>query len=300
MNYNKFSLDLYYKENHSDSFKKIFSKMHGPFPRFRIERDALFIKGYKISNVESFSDDLENILNCIFYETYFIFGLIFESIPYTSITTPRYRKTRRKPIDVNKYPIELTYKKYNPELLEYIKSAESVIYLPFRFLSFFQVIEYHCDRSTYKSFSRELKEIMMKPDFHINVEKYIPKAVQLFRKKAPNISKERAKILNVIKEFISIDDFNETFADLNVLDGSISFSNGLKIPAINMDSESKFFNTLTDRIYKLRNAIVHSNPDYDEEKAKPLIPNTDDLYKLEYELQLIKYIADNIVQKTSI
>lgn len=301
MNYFNNDLKIYYNENHSDTFKDIFPRLGREHRRFvyRSERDAIFIEGYNFSTVEKLEEDLDEIFTCLFSETYFIFGFIIEPIPIFAMER-KVKAIKRQRISIKDFPVEIIYKKYNPELFEYIKSAEGVRYPPFRFFSFFQIIEYYCDRSTYKLFSEKLKEMMLKPDFHFKIDEYLPKAIKLFRSGAPNIVAERKKIYNVLKEFIDIADFKEYFKDNKSIATSIVFSNKLELPKIKFDNVNTFLNTLTTRIYKLRNSIVHSNPDYDEERAKPLIPTRADLYSIEDEIELIKYIANRITQKSAI
>jgi hypothetical protein len=298
MNYFNNDLKIYYKEDHSDIFKDIFSRLRRIHRRFgRIDKDAIVIEGYNFSTVKKLEEDLDKILTCICSETYFIFGLIIEPNPIF-VLQKKFKIIKKQSIIVKNLPVEIIYKEYNPELFEYIKSAESVRYPPFRFLSFFQIIEYCCDRSTYKLFSNNLKEMMLKPDFHFKIDEYLPKAIKLFRSGAPNIVVERKKIFNVLKEFIDMDDFKEYSKENLSVTTNIIFSNKLEIPKIKFDNVNTFLNTLTTRIYKLRNSIVHSNPDFDEERAKPLIPTRADLYNIEDEIELIKYVANQIIQKS--
>jgi len=301
MNYFDNDLKIYYNENHSEIYKNIFSRLGREHQRFGrgFEKDAIFIEGYNFSTVEKLENDLDKIFTCLFSETYFIFGFILEPSPIFSIDR-KVKIIKRQRINIKDFPVEILYKEYNPELFEYVKSAESVRYPPFRFLSFFQIIEYYCDRSTYKIFSKNLKEMMLKPDFHFKIDEYLPKAINLFRSSAPNIVAERKKIFNVLKEFIDIEDFQLYFKDNKHIITDIIFSNKLELPKIKFDNENIFLNSLTTRIYKLRNSIVHSNPDYDEERVKPLIPTKSDLYNMEDEIELIKYIANQIAQKSAI
>ena len=72
----------------------------------------------------------------------------------------------------------------------------------------------------------------------------------------------------------------------------------LKLTAINFDKDGNFYNELTQRIYAVRCPIVHSNPDFDESKAVPFNPTSNNIEKLKIETELMMEIARKIIVDT--
>ncbi len=69
----------------------------------------------------------------------------------------------------------------------------------------------------------------------------------------------------------------------------------LTLPAIKFDNENDFYLTLSKRIYSMRCSIVHSNPDFDENKAIPFTPTEENLHELRKEIALVKEIAKTVL-----
>lgn len=263
----------------------------------------LTINGYKRSTHEGKESDIRNILNSVLFDLGYSYNLVFEPVNSNSlnIRIPHRRKNRtRVPTD----KINIIYKRYIPELIEYFNIGEKVDYPPFRFICYFHIIEYFSDKSAYFHAAKKLKSLLLKPNFHININKYVNQAINFFKIESTKNTSDKLKIRRVIGQFIDKSDFQEYLKDIDVIDYftqscTIDCSKPLELPPIDFETNSKFEESLMKRIYSMRCSIVHSNPDFDETKAIPFSPTLENMEKLRREIDMIYEVARTIIVESS-
>jgi hypothetical protein len=114
---------------------------------------------------------------------------------------------------------------------------------------------------------------------------------------------DKIKIERVLKQFINREEIKTSIAEIELLE---HFSNEivlecnkpLRLLGINFDNDGNFYSDLTKRIYSVRCSIVHSNPDFDENKGIPFSPTPNNIEKLRIETELIMEIARKIIINT--
>lgn len=259
----------------------------------------LKIENYLKASPDGIVNDTRNIINSVLFDIEFNYGLALETINIDSLVRRLIRKKQRFN-EIPKEKINLVFKKYIPELIQYFHLAEKVDYLPFKFICYYHIIEYFSDKSAYHLVSNEVKRLLLKPDFHINTDTYVNQAINLFKKENDKYTSDKVKIERVLKQFIEREDLKETLTQLELVDYFskeviIDCIKPLKLPAINFDQDGNFFSELTKRIYSMRCSIVHSNPDFDESKAVPFNPTPSNLEKLKHEIGIIEEIARKII-----
>ena len=74
----------------------------------------------------------------------------------------------------------------------------------------------------------------------------------------------------------------------------------MKLVGIDFNNDNQFYDNLTSRIYTLRCSIVHSNPDFDAEKAIPFVAINENLAIVRREIVLIEEIAKMIILNSSL
>jgi len=269
--------------------------------RFR-KTTILTITNFPDTNMVNLEDETKNILNSVLFDIEYNFGLSFETIRIDSIKRRLHKKTRIK-YEIPSEPIELTYKKYIPELIDYFHTGEKIDYTPFKYVCYFHIIEYFQDKSAFFIVREKLKHIIQKPDFALNINSYVNQALNLIKQESEKHQTDKIKIQRVLKQFIELEDLKKYLAEDDLLgffekESIMDCSKPLILPAIDF-SESKFFETLTNRIYSIRCSIVHSNPDFDEKKAVPFVASTENIDKLKYEVELIMEIARTIILKST-
>jgi hypothetical protein len=253
--------------------------------------------------LEELESEVRLILNSVLFDIEYNFNLAFELISINSLL----RKIRRRPkakYDIPLSTIELTYKKYIPELIDYFHTAEKVDYLPFKYICYFHTIEYFQDKSAYFIVREKLKQIIQKPDFSLNINNYASQALNLIKQESEKHQTDKVKIQRVFKQFVDITELKSYLEEIGLLDYflnecTMQFSKSLVLPALDFSSEVKLIETLTNRIYSMRCSIVHSNPDFDDKKGVPFLATIENIDKLRYEIELIMEISKSIILKSA-
>lgn len=262
----------------------------------------LKIENYTKTTSEGVENDTRNIINSVLFDIEFNYDIALETINIEGLLRRNVRR-RRKQNELPKEKINLVYKKYIPELIQYFHIAEKVDFIPFKFICYYHIIEYFSDKSAYHLVSSEVKKLLLKPDFHIKTEQYVTSAINLFKKENDKYTGDKVKIERVFKQYIKREEIKEVLTDIELIDHFskeliLDCNKPLKLPGINFDQDGNFFSELTKRIYSVRCSIVHSNPDFDESKAVPFNPTPNNIEKLRIETELIMEIARKIIVDT--
>jgi hypothetical protein len=263
---------------------------------------VLRIEGLEHPTSEGIEVDVRNILTSVLFEIEYNYDLLLEAISVELLSHRAFRR-RIRANEIPDTPIPLVYKKYILELIQYFHLAEKVDYLPFKFLCYYHIVEYFLDKSAFHIVSAEIKNILQKPDFHMRTDYYVNVAINLFKVENDKIVSDKTKIERVLRQYIIREDLKNTLAEINQLDyfsKEVIFecSKQMKLPAIGFENDGNFYNELTKRLYSLRCSIVHSNPDFDEQKAIPFKSTTQNLERLRTEIELEKIIARIIIVET--
>jgi hypothetical protein len=300
LNYFKNELNIKLDIGNEDNLLPKFSSFIRGASRYsRRKPTILKIENYKKASQDGLVNDTRNIINSVLFDIEYNYDVALETINIESLLRRGFRRKRKK----NELPqekINLVYKKYIPELIQYFHIAEKVDFLPFKYICYYHIIEYFSDKSAYHLVSQEVKKLLLKPDFHLKTDKYVTNAISLFRKESDKHTSDKIKIERVIKQYIDREDLKESITELELLDyftKELEFdcAKPFKLPAINFDKDGSFYSELTKRIYSVRCSIVHSNPDFDESKAVPFNPTPSNIEKLRIEMEMIMEIARKII-----
>lgn len=264
---------------------------------------VLTIEGYKNSTPDGKESDLRKIVTSVLFDFSYSYNLVFEATSFDSLIR-RIPLTRRNRTTTPDGKVQFIFRKYIPELIEYFNIGEKVDYPPFRFICYYHILEYFSDKSAYYYAAKKLKSLMIKPDFHINTDRYINQAINFFKIESTKYTSDKIKIKRVINQFINRTDFEDYLRDVGILDYfktpvTLVCSRDLELPGIDFENDSKFEETLTQRIYAMRCSIVHSNPDFEESKAVPFSPTDDNIQKLRKEIDMIFEVARTIIVESS-
>jgi len=300
LNYNKNDLNIKIEIGKIENIlPKVMSFVRGARRYAREDSIVLKIQNYNKPSQEGLINDTRNIINSVLFDIEYSYDVAFEIISNESLVYRRHR-TKRKEYELPKKKINLVYKKYITELIQYLRVAEKVGFLPFKFICYYHIIEYFLDKSAYFLVSQEVKKLLLKPDFHLKTDKYVTSAISIFRKENNKRLNDKIKTERVLKQYIDREELKEKLLELEILDNftkEIEFecTKPFKLPAINFDKEGSFYSELTKRIYSLRCSIVHSNPDFDESEAVPFNPTPANLEKLRIEIEMMEEIAKKII-----
>lgn len=298
---NEISVVIGVKEEDSDF---TFLTEHSRQMRRRFRRPiTATINGLKRPTSSGIESDIRNILSSVLFDLEYTYNFALETVNLDSLQVSR-RRLYRRYSQPPEEEIPLVYKAYIPELLEYYHAGEKVDYLPFRYICYFHVLEYFSDKSAYHIAAGNIRNMLLKPDFHSKVDTYVGKAIQIIKKESERNLTDKAKLSRVLKQFTTLDEVKSFLDESGLLEYftqsvTLKCSKDLVLPAIDFSSDSQFFDTLNKRIYSLRCSIVHSNPDFDDSKAIPFTPTGDNLEVLRTEIILVSELSRVVITKSS-
>ncbi|MCG8184440.1 hypothetical protein [Tenacibaculum piscium] len=309
---NNFEIETFYKGNQlkielsqgiDNNLLSDFIKIYNGSQSLNNEPAILRIKGLKPDFIKENQNGLETLMNSIFFDIKCIKGEYFEVYKYHLLT--------KRIGDVNCFSKKklsnnhkLVVKKLIPELVDYLKVAERINYLPFKFLCYYHILEYFLDKSAHLAIKSRITNLLYKSDFELNSDKYIDDILQSFKDEGNKLKSDKLKIQRVLQEFIVktelLDfvnqlDFKEHFFEDQKLELNESI---IELENINVEQDFKFYKLLSDRIYSLRCSIVHSNPDFGKKDAIPFVSSNENLLILEKEIFLFEEIAKNLILKS--
>lgn len=208
----------------------------------------------------------------------------------------RIRSVRRG--DASK--LEPPRRRYQPDLLHHYQAAVAAESPAHIYLSFYHVAEHFFERVFNDDLISRVREKMTKPDFSYKRSQDIRKLIELvgkalkYREESMVFSEPEALRLT-LSRFVALDElraqvsqYDETLIDY-YRSATVEFCDGDKVDLTAQDSNS-VFKTLSERIYKTRNAIVHSK----ESERKKYIPFKHDA-SLSRELPLIRFVAEQVL-----
>jgi hypothetical protein len=263
----------------------------------------LTIENFRRTSHEGLNSDLRNILNSVLFDFEYSFNMAFEPVELNNLNK-RILRLKRPSLEIPSHPINFTYTKYIPELIQYYHLSEKVDYIPFKFLCYFHIVEYFSDKSAYVAVAEQVKHLLLKPDFHLKTDNYIDQAINIFKKENEKHLTDKIKLTRVLQQFVNMNEFKEYLETINLFshfnsEQTFQCSKPLKINSLDFTNESVFFQSLANRIYTIRCSIVHSNPDFDETKAVPFVHTSENVIQLNLEMALVYEVSRNIIVKSS-
>lgn len=299
INYHKNDLNILLEIGQDNLLPKFLQLVRGAYRYSRRKPTILKIEGYKKESPDGIVNDIRNVTNSILFDIEYNYDISLETVNIDGLLNRPIRR-RKKKIELPTEKFNLVYKKYIPELIQYFHIAEKVDFLPFKFICYYHIIEYFSDKSAYDLVSKEVKKILLKPDFHLKTDKYVTTAINFFKKENDRHTNDKVKVERVLKQYIQREELKESIEELELIEHfskPLTFDcvKPLVLPAIDFEKDGNFFGELTKRIYSTRCSIVHSNPDFDESKAVPFNPSPANIHKLRTEIEMISQIARTII-----
>lgn len=174
--------------------------------------------------------------------------------------------------------------------------------LPFvQFISYYHVMEYYFEKVYNDDMIKSLQDKISSPRFSIKREQDIKEIVKYVTKKVHDKNErydinELEALELVLKKYIDISDLLSNIPDTAIdyyKTYEVPFSKG-DIVDFNEVTNPKIYKKMAARIYKTRNSIIHS-----KSGEKSVYSPFKDDGALEKEIPLLRYIAEEIIIKTS-
>lgn len=232
------------------------------------------------SSIIQFIDNIKTTLKYLFYKHHNC-KLNFYDYNYDlDINKMVFLRQNKKEIENASNLYEL--KDYDEILIQYASTISTITYLPFKYLTYYHILEHNFDIC--------LREDIIK---FIDTEMNTPTFVENLIKKISKYKDEKKKLELVLKKFLTVQDFKENFIDLGKEVPIAKSSNGILLDSFLIESKN-FFQQLSNRIYTLRNAIVHSKSNSSYGLA--LNYSESDYFFMYNEILLVKWIAEKIIE----
>lgn len=264
----------------------------------------LFRRYYSLKIESDTKNSLSKFQSCMYAYVYtYMFNMQTSIFPCFEIKELFPQRHLRKRNDDFDYPKKI----YNQELISYYNEAISSTILSYKYLSFYHIIEYFYENIFMEDQIAKAKEIITDVSFSYKRNKDIARLIKniqiKFVDKDIAINEKNALSL-LIKKHVSQDTLKERLIDrygesvLEILNKEVNFSGG-NIVIFSKKDEGQYINSLANRIYKTRNAIVHSKESLTEEKINKKYKPVKDDKELLSEISLIQVVAEIIINETS-
>ncbi|APG65413.1 hypothetical protein LPB136_08620 [Tenacibaculum todarodis] len=248
-------------------------------------------------------DEYERFLYAFIFNLGFNLDMNIQPLRFIEEFTQPYkigRIRRARPMEVE--PPKRIY--INDLVLHYQKAISSDS-IDHQYLSYYHVMEYFFEKIYNDDVIDTIRQELTKPNFSYKRQRDVKGLVSTIQKKLRyrneefSINELEALELTLKKYISDIEMFTESLDELSetLLDyykgNEVSFCQGQKVDFKNTNKE-EIYRNLAKRIYKTRNAIVHSK---ENEKSKYVpFKNDKDLIN---ELYLMRLIAETLILETS-
>lgn len=171
-----------------------------------------------------------------------------------------------------------------------------------QFLAYYQVIEFFFPIYSQSEARRRIRNILKTPGFSYHRDADIVRLLSAVKAGVGRgFGDERSQLratlqecldANALREFLVTDEYRNDFF--------MAKSKALpvhKLPLANPDADLR--NDVADRIYDLRCKIVHTKTGANEGEIELLLPFSKEADLLEYEIELIQYVAQQVLIASS-
>lgn len=196
---------------------------------------------------------------------------------------------------------------YNPNLTHYYQLALSSKEPSLQYLSYYHILEYFGEGLFVANMIRRVKDVITQPGFSYARDDDIKQVINTVEKppkiapSSTNDAKRDERALRMtLEHHIDVGYLSEELKNYDAdlvryyRDGEVPFLN--KTPCIDFEQQNKssIYGHLARRIYRIRNAIVHSK----EGETSRYIPFRDDIYLIK-EIPLLRFTAELIIVSDS-
>lgn len=281
------------EENEAVMYESVFNYLrHCMFPLYTV----------KIISEKSIGrNDFEKLGNAYIFNLGYNLDIALIKIRYLDDFTRLGRILRTRRIKFN--DLEAPRRTYTEDLIYHYQLAIAAESPMLQYLSFYHVIEHFFDDIFNDDLIGNLKDQITHPGFSYKRKEDLNKLLKIVKKKLSFkgegfVYNEQEALYLTLKRYVSLDKANSDLSNYDeslieyYKDNEVSFSKGDRVD-LSLSVE-KVYSSLSNRIYKTRNAIVHS-----KETNKPkFLPYKHDKV-LHNEIPLMRFIAEAIILETS-
>jgi hypothetical protein len=220
---------------------------------------------------------------------------------FEDIFGPKVLRNRRGGIQ----EVEPPQRVYISDLVYYYQMGISTFDPSLKFISFYHVIEYFFNHVFYEALVESVRNNITSPKFSAKRDSDINDLIKNIKNKLKtdseknDVRNEKEALKLTLKKFVDVQKLKQDIHDQKMIsidyyiNNTVPFAKGDKI---NFEEESvdKILASVANRIYKTRNAVIHSKLD-EEERYIPFKHES----QLLKEIPLIQIISEEIIISTS-
>ncbi|MFI6215901.1 hypothetical protein ACIBCD_28240 [Nocardia brasiliensis] len=251
---------------------------------------SLKIDGLSFEIRDGTSADLTSLVDSFLYELSVRNAIVLETVRPISLARVGRISPWREPEAGVRYPKS----RINPQVAQIFGFAESARRNPsLAYLSYYQVLEFYFPHATRRHAIRAVRKELNDPYFEdsddgiLRVISAAEGGTNSSEAQAIGILLSESIRRKKLKEFFAIGDFAVHFSKKGPITG---------VENINVDNKTKgLTDQVADRVYQLRNRIVHAKDDPRYENVKFLLPKGPESDCLGPDLELVRVLAIEVI-----
>lgn len=259
---------------------------------------------YIESNSAKSREQLQKYAKSFLFNFAYNFDFVFKAVTEIDDLFPQRTSHNKRRINVLS---ELTAPQlsYKEELVEqyYMALASEDPFV--KFIGFYHIMEHFYEEVYNEDIIKNIQHIIQHPGFSSKRTKDIVKIVDLIKKKtrqskAEFQGSELEALELTLKKFVDILELKNDLTEFNssIVDyyktSEVSFSKGDTIDLKDASNE-KIYSKMAARIYKTRNALVHSKSNESRANERGIYKPFDNSQELLMEIPLMRYISEAII-----
>ncbi|MET7826292.1 hypothetical protein ABZT23_16575 [Streptomyces sp. NPDC005386] len=239
--------------------------------------------------------EAELLLNSLVYELEVRNGAKMRLVRWPTRTDRRHSLRRERPSRVVRFP----QTKIDPEVSVLFGFAGSAAGNPsLAFLSYYQVLENFFPAATKRSALRQLELELSDQRFDASQDKYLMRILSVAENAASSSESTQLRVLlqefvrgGVMQDFFTEHDWGKYFSKQGPIKGIQD--------SINPENRNTpLSHQVADRVYRIRNRIVHSKDDPKYQNVPALLPQSDEAEALGPDIDLVRLLAFEVILST--
>ncbi|MBL1082004.1 hypothetical protein JK359_08410 [Streptomyces actinomycinicus] len=247
------------------------------------------------SQQDELEAEAELLLNSFVYELEVRNGAKMRLVRWPTRTDRRHRLRRERPSRVVRFPRT----KIDPDVSVLFGFAGSATGNPsLAFLSYYQVLENFFPVAIRRSALRQLELELSDQRFDASQDKYLMRILSVAENAASSSESTQLRVLlqefvrgGVLQDFFTEHDWGKYFSKQGPIRGITD--------SINPENRNTpLAHQVADRVYRIRNRIVHSKDDPKYQNVPALLPQSDEAEALGPDIDLVRLLAFEVILST--
>ncbi|MBN1364992.1 MAG: hypothetical protein JW976_09335, partial [Syntrophaceae bacterium] len=192
--------------------------------------------------------------------------------------------------------VQFPLRTYNSELLSYYHLAFGSDSLILAYIALYKNLEYFFTSASEKLLHSKISEVLVEPDFHHKKPKKLRELVKTIRSHDSRMDEKRM-LTTVLLDFFQreiLENWIIKYDSENDHYYTTEHQVFAETVRIDLSNNQNFFSSIANRIYHIRNALVH----YKEGEVSRFVPFSGQEEVLFKEIPLLLFIAEQLIIKT--